>query len=248
MDYLLYIEPLRRLDKHLSIRSIIFYFFVSLSIRTSSHNLFVVIVSNFLSHTTAVMHISTQLVRYIAFSLSNSLLAMSIPLSSSSAPSRDDALMWRRDLSGAACSKCVNSCFTQTRIDPYLTADGHTFTECKEIGGCTGNCARTDLPALGPRLYGTPCFNCVQSCFDQTGAFPFFTADGYSYQQCKLIGGCAESCDRDIIPATTQLTGDACQACVTNCFNLTPTFPFYTPDGYTYAQCRSMGGCSGTCS
>jgi hypothetical protein len=82
----------------------------------------------------------------------------------------------------------------------------------------------------------------------QTGTFPFYTLDGYTYQQCKLIGGCAEPCNRDTIPAATQLSGDACRACVGNCFDLTATFPFYTLDGCTYAQCRIVGGCSGTCS
>ena len=205
------------------------------------------------------MSFSAQLVRYVTLLLFGALSVVSIPLSPPSPESpREDGLVWRRDrtdftpaavqLKGTPCYNCVQSCFEQTKTPPFFTADGYTNAQCKAIGGCVESCDRTDAIPAAVQLKGLPCENCVQSCFDQTGTFPFYTADGFTYAQCKLIGGCSESCTiTNLPPPGPQLTGEACRACVADCFNRTPTYPFYTAEGYTYAQCRTIGGCEGTC-
>lgn len=208
------------------------------------------------------MHFSTQFVRCITLLLSGSLLVMSIPITpeeqadqflkeaeeKSKQPVRTDLTPAAVQLKGTPCFNCVQSCFDQTKAPPFLTADQYNDDQCKIINGCTESCDRTDFTPAATPLKGTPCFNCVQSCFDQTGTFPFYTADGFTYAQCKLIGGCSESCDQVVnTPAGAQLTGQACYDCVADCFNRTGDFPFYTAEGYTYAQCRTIGGCTGSC-
>lgn len=192
---------------------------------------------------------STQLVKYITLLLSGSLAVLSIPTSQQG---EDSPSLQKRDvptLKGTPCYNCVQSCFTQTKDPPFLTADGHTYAECKTGAGCIGSCDRTDAVPAATLLTGTPCYNCVQSCFDQTSNFPPYTPDGFTYDQCRSIGGCPGECAvpaANLPSAGAQLTGQACLDCTTDCFNRTGDFPFYTAEGYTYTQCRSIGGCS-TC-
>lgn len=212
------------------------------------------------------MLFSPQFVRCVTLLLSGSLLVTSLPAipvfpitaeqadqieafyrAKSTQPERTDVTPAAVQLKGAPCINCVQSCLDQTKEPPFLTADRYTNEQCKVINGCIESCDRTDVTPPATQLNGTPCFNCVQSCFDQTSAFPFYTADGFTYEQCKVVNGCSEPCDNQSYTPGPQLTGPACTACIEDCFNRTGDFPFYTAEGYTYAQCRSIGGCSGPC-
>ena len=250
-----------------SAHSVAIYFSCALSLSRRSFASFLAIfpfnlffTSCFCSRSsTAIMPFSIQILQCLTLLLSGSLVVVSVPLSSStSEPLSENPLLWRRErtdftpaavqLKGTPCYNCAQSCFEQTKTLPFLTADGFTYAQCKAIGGCTESCDRTDaVPAATP-LKGTPCYNCVQSCFDQTGTFPFYTPDGFTYDQCKAIGGCTESCQivDSSLPAGPQLSGPACRDCVQDCFDRTGEFPFYTAEGYTYDQCRAIGGCT-TC-
>lgn len=163
-------------------------------------------------------------------------------------PERTDVTPAAVQLKGAPCYNCVQSCFDQTKSPPFLTADRFTYAQCKVINGCTESCDRTDIVPAATPLVGTACFNCVQSCFDQSGTLPFYTPEGYTYAQCKVVYGCSGPCDTGAsVAAGALVTGEACYACVKDCFDRTGDFPFYTAEGYTYAQCRSIGGCPGSC-
>lgn len=215
------------------------------------------------------MPFSSQLVRYTALLLSASLLVISLPtiiipnftaeqadalLASVEAklkqPVRTDVTPAAVQLKGTACYNCIISCNDQTKAPPFLTADQFNNEQCRIINGCVSNdaCDRTDIVPAATPLVGTTCFNCVQSCFDQTKNFPFYTADAYTYDQCKVVNGCSGPCDTGAsVTPGPLVTGEACYACVKDCFDRTGNFPFYTAEGYTYAQCRSIGGCPGSC-
>lgn len=216
------------------------------------------------------MSFSSQVVRYTALLLFASLLVISHPtiifphftaeqadqlLASIEArlkqPVRTDVTPAAVQLKGTPCYNCILSCNDQTKTSPFLTADQFNNEQCRIITGCVSpeSCDRTDIvPAATPQV-GTACYNCVQSCFDQTITLPFYTADGYTYDQCKVVYGCSGSCDAagaNVAPGPL-VTGEACYACVKDCFDRTGVFPFYTAEGYTYDQCRSIGGCPGSC-
>lgn len=165
-------------------------------------------------------------------------------------PVRTDVTPAAVQLKGTPCYNCIQSCFDQTKAPPFLTADQFTNDQCRVINGCvtSESCDRTDIIPAATPLIGTACFNCVQSCFDQTINLPFYTADGYTNDQCKVVNGCSGSCDTGAnVAAGPLVTGSACYACVKDCFDRTPDYPFYTAEGYTYAQCRTIGGCPGPC-
>lgn len=212
------------------------------------------------------MLFSPQFVKCITLLLSGSILVMSIPVipsfpitaeqadqleayftAKAQAPERTDVTPAAVQLKGTPCFNCVQSCTDQTAQPPFLTADRYTRDQCRVINGCIDSCDRTDITPAATPLKGTACFTCAQSCFDQTSTYPFYTADGFTNDQCKVVNGCSESCDNTAGTPGALLTGQACYDCVTDCFNRTGTFPFYTAEGYTYDQCRSIGGCPGSC-
>jgi hypothetical protein len=188
--------------------------------------------------------------RSTALVLCGALFIASVPLSSSAPAGPEDSLLLRSRavpaLKGIPCYNCVQSCLDRTKDPPFLTADGLTYQQCKERDGCVESCDRTDVP-VGPRIYGTPCYDCFQSCYDQTKAPPFYTEDGLTYRQCKQRGGCAESCDRTDVPIGPRIYGTPCNDCVQSCYDQTLIFPFYTADGLTYRQCKQRGGCAESC-
>lgn len=225
------------------------------------------VISVCLFPSSTAMLFSSQLVRCTALLLSTSLLVISRPTivvpnitaeqadqleayftNKAQQPVRTDVTPAAVQLKGTPCYNCVQSCTDQTKEPPFLTADQYTRDQCKVINGCIESCDRTDIVPAATPLIGTACYNCVQSCFDQTITLPFYTADGYTYAQCKVVNGCSGPCDTgaNVTPGAL-VTGDACYACVQDCFDRTGDFPFYTAEGYTYAQCRSIGGCPGSC-
>ena len=184
--------------------------------------------------------LSSQTLKHTSSVIFASLLHSSTTMPFSSQVARYTALLLSASLLVISHPTIISPNFTAEQADQLLANEEAKLKQP----------VRTDVTPAAVQLKGTPCYNCIQSCFDQTKAPPFLTADQFTNDQCRIINGCVtnESCDRtDIVPAATPLVGTACYNCVQSCFDQTITLPFYTADGYTYDQCRSIGGCPNPC-